>query len=120
MRKYKGGQNVEKGTYWNFSNGTRVDIQDGGILPGDHSATYRRLPPGIVLLAGPVVGLFYVIALPFMAVGTMLALVGKKMLSALFNVIGNLVSFGWRPSEAHLTGKKKGKKKEKENRREGR
>ena len=114
MLKYKGGQKVGKGTYWNFSNGTRVDISDEGILPGNGSATYTRFPPGIVLLAGPVIGLIYVIALPFMAVGTVLALVGKKVLSVLFNVLGNLVSFGWRPSEAHLTGKKKGKKKEKE------
>ena len=112
MLKYKGGQKVGKGTYWNFSNGTRVDISDEGILPGNGSATYTRFPPGIVLLAGPVIGLIYVIALPFMAVGTVLALVGKKVLSVLFNVLGNLVSFGWRPSEAHLTGKKKGKKSE--------
>lgn len=114
MRTYKGGQKVGKGTYWNFSDGTRADMPDEGILPGDSGATYTRFPPGIVLLAGPVIGLFYVIALPFMAVGTVLALVGKKVLSALFNVLGNLVSFGWRPSEAHLTGKKKGRKKEKE------
>ena len=107
MRKYKGGQKVGKGTYWNFSNGTRVDILDEGILPGDSGAPYTRVPPGIVLLAGPVIGLFYVIALPFMAVGTILALVGKKVLSMLFNVLGNLVSFGWRPSEAHLAGKRK-------------
>jgi hypothetical protein len=114
MLKYKGGQKVGKGTYWNVSNGTRVDIPDEGILPGNGSAAYTRFPPGIVLLAGPVIGLFYVIALPFMAVGTVLALVGKKVFSSMFNVLGNLVSFGWRPSEAHLTGKKKGKKKEKE------
>jgi uncharacterized membrane protein len=95
-------------------NGARVDIPDEGVLPGNGNTTYMRFPPGIVLLAGPVIGLFYVIALPFMAVGTILALVGKKVLSSMFNVLGNLVSFGWRPSEAHLTGKKKEKKKEKE------
>lgn len=113
MRKYKGGQKVGKGTYWNFTDGTRVDISDEGILPENGSAPYTRFPPGVVLLAGPVIGLFYVIALPCMAVGTVLALVGKKMSSVLFSVLGNFVSFGWRPSEAHLTGKKKGRKKKK-------
>jgi hypothetical protein len=107
MLKYKGGQKVGKGTYWNFSNGARVDISDEEILPGDSGATYTRFPPGIVLLAGPMIGLFYVIALPFMALGTVLALVGKKVFSSMFNLLGNLVSFGWRPSEAHLAGKKK-------------
>lgn len=112
MFKYKGGHKVGKGTYWNFSNGMRVDIADEGVLPGDESTTYTRFPPGIVLLAGPVIGLFYVIAMPFMAVGTIVTLVGGKILSGLFNLLGSLVSFGWRPSEAHLVGKKKGKKKE--------
>ena len=107
MLQYKGGQKVGKGTYWNLSDGTRVDISDEGILPRNGSATYTRFRPGIVLLAGPVIGLFYVIALPFIAVGMVLALVGKKVLSSMFNALGNLVSFGWRPSEAHLTGKRK-------------
>jgi hypothetical protein len=112
MFRYKGGQKVGKGTFWNVANGNRVDIADEGVLPGDDSAEYRRFPPGIVLLAGPVIGLFYVIAMPFIAVGTIITLVGKKMFTGLFNLLGNLISFGWRPSEAHLTGKKKGRKKE--------
>jgi hypothetical protein len=107
MRKYNGGQKVGKGTYWNFSDGTRVDIQNEGILPGEGGSTYTRFPPGIVLLSGPVIGLCYVIALPFMAAGTILALVGKKILSNVFNALGTLVSFGWRPREAHLAGKSK-------------
>lgn len=112
MFKYRGGHKVGKGTYWNLWNGNRVDIADEGMLPGDERATYTRFPPGIVLLVGPVIGLFYVIALPFMAVGTIVTLVGGKLLAGLFNFLGSLVSFGWRPREAHLAGKKKGKKKE--------
>ncbi|HXX82070.1 MAG TPA: hypothetical protein VEI46_11010 [Thermodesulfovibrionales bacterium] len=46
-------------------------------------------------------------ALPFTAVGMVLALVGKKVFSSMFNDLGNLVSFRWRPSEAHLAGKGK-------------
>lgn len=112
--KYKGGQKVGKGTYWNVSDGTRVDIPDEGILPGDESITYKKVPPGIVLLAGPVIGLLYVIVMPFMAVATIVTLVGRKIVGSLLNLLGSLVSFGWRPREAHLTGKKKGKKKEPE------
>jgi hypothetical protein len=111
MTRYKAGQKVGKGTYWDMSNGTRVDIRDEGTLPGDSGSAFTRFPPGVVLLAGPVIGLFYVIAMPFIAVGTIVAMIGRKLLSGLFNLLGNLVSFGWRPSEAHLAGKK-GKKKE--------
>ncbi len=112
MFRFKGGQKVGKGTYWNIADGARVDIRDEGVLPGDDSAKYTRFPAGIVLLAGPVIGLFYVIAMPFMAVGTIVTLLTKKIVSGLLNLLGSLISFGWRPSEAHLTGKKKGKKKE--------
>ncbi|HWR58690.1 MAG TPA: hypothetical protein VN328_07370 [Thermodesulfovibrionales bacterium] len=113
MTRYKAGEKVGKGTYWNITNGNRVDIPDEGTLPGDGGSTYKRFSPGIVLLAGPVIGLLYVIAMPFIAVGTIVMMIAGKLLSGLFNLLGSLVSFGWRPSEAHLTGKK-GKKKEKE------
>ncbi len=65
------------------------------------------------LFVAPIAGLLYFIALPFIATGTVLAIAGKKALEGVVAVIGGLVSFGWRPSEAHLAGKKKGKKKEK-------
>ena len=112
MFRYRGGQRVGKGTYWNVGDGNRIDIADEGVLPGDSNSKFTRFPPGVVLLAGPVIGLAYVIALPFMAVGTIVALLGKKIIAGLLNLLGSLISFGWRPSEAHLTGKKKGKKKE--------
>ncbi len=110
MMRYKAGQKVGKGTYWNISDGTRVDITEEGVLPGSDGATYTRSGSALVLLAGPVIGLFYVIAMPFIAVGTIGMAVGGKLLSGLFNLLGNLVSFGWRPSEAHLAGKKRKKK----------
>ena len=111
MFRFKGGRKVGKGTYWNIADGNRVDIADEGMLPGDGSATYTRFSPGVVLLAGPIIGLFYVIAMPFIAVGTILTLAARKLLGSVANLLGSIVSFGWRPSEAHLTGKKKGKKK---------
>ena len=111
MFKFKGGQKAGKGTYWNVTDGNRVDIANEGILPGDSNVRYTRFPPGVVLLAGPFIGLFYVIAMPFIAVGTIVTLAGRKIFGSLASLLGSLVSFGWRPSEAHLTGKKKGKKK---------
>jgi hypothetical protein len=64
------------------------------------------------LLMGPILGLIYVITLPFIAIGTMIVLLGKKLIGGMFNLLGSLVSFGWRPTEAHLAGKKKDKKRE--------
>jgi hypothetical protein len=62
------------------------------------------------LFVAPIVGLLYVITLPFIAIGTVLAAAGKKVLAGMATLAGNLVSFGWRPLEAHLAGKKKRKK----------
>ncbi len=65
----------------------------------------------LLLLLGPFIGLAYVIALPFVSIATMAALVARKVAGGIFNLLGNLVSFGWRPGEAYLGGKKKKGKK---------
>ena len=67
------------------------------------------------LVMAPLVGLAYVIALPFIAIGTVCAMIGKKVLGGMVNLVGNLVSFGWRPLEAHLAGKKKERKRKDDN-----
>ncbi|PKL52580.1 MAG: hypothetical protein CVV37_00585 [Nitrospira bacterium HGW-Nitrospira-1] len=63
-----------------------------------------------MLVSGPLLGLIYVIGLPFIAIATIVTLVGGKLVSGILGTMRNLVSFGWRPSEAYLSGKKKGKK----------
>ncbi len=67
------------------------------------------------LLAAPIVGLLYVISLPFIAIGTVFVMIGKKVLGSIATLVGNLVSFGWRPSEAHLAGKRKERKRRNSN-----
>lgn len=63
------------------------------------------------LVMAPIVGLLYVIALPFIAIGTVAAVMVKRLAEGLYHVVGNLVSFGWRPLEANLSGKKKERKR---------
>jgi len=65
----------------------------------------------VLLLLGPFIGLAYVIALPFVSIAMMIALVARKIVGGIYNLLGNLVSFGWRPGEAYLGGKKKDRKK---------
>jgi hypothetical protein len=64
-----------------------------------------------MLVAGPFIGLIYVIGLPFIAIATIVILIGKKTLGGMLSLTTNLVSFGWRPSEAYLGGKNKKDKK---------
>ena len=68
----------------------------------------------VALLLGPVVGLGYVIFLPFIALATIIFMTGRKTLGKGWDIARNLTYFGWRPSEAYLAGKKEDKKKEEE------
>jgi len=69
-------------------------------------AGHREHVVGMLAVA-PLMGLLYVIALPFIAIGTVLAVAGKKALTGVANLSGNLISLDWRPMEAHLSGRKK-------------
>jgi hypothetical protein len=110
MMSYKTGHRVGKGTYWDLANGQRVDVEQEAILPGETSSTYYRIPAGIMLLAGPVIGLLYVLCLPFIGIATIASLATGRIVSGLLSLIGKSLSFGWRPREAYLSGKKKSKK----------
>jgi len=71
------------------------------------SSTGKRL---LAVLLGPIGGLLYIVALPIISIAAIVAIGGSKALSGITSVVTNIVSFGWRPAEAHLTGKKKTKK----------
>lgn len=102
---------MEKGTYWDMESGQRVDLETEDVLPGDSKTVYTKIPPVLMLLLGPVIGLLYVIFLPFIAIATVAALAGRKILGGLIGLVGRSLSFGWRPATAHLAGKKAKKKK---------
>ncbi len=71
----------------------------------------RNIGKGVAaLLSGPIIGLLYVICLPFIAIMAIAVLMLKKIFGGALSLARNLASFGWRPSEAYLAGKKKNKK----------
>ncbi len=107
MLTHAGGQKVGSGTYWEIKSGLRIDMDQEGVLPGEQSAKYLKASSGMILLAGPILGLVYIIALPIIGVVTALSLLLQKTLSSVFSLGRNIVSFGWRPSESYLAGKKR-------------
>jgi len=112
MLKYNGGNRVGKGTYWNLTNGERIDIRDEGILPGDARKAYYRMPAAAIIVAGPVLGLMYALFLPFIGIAMVVKLVGQKVGGGVMEMVHGSASFGWRPSESYLTGRKKEAKKD--------
>lgn len=109
MFRYKGGSRVSKGTYWNLRKGIRIDAADEEILPGDAASTYLKMPLAVMLLSGPVFGLIYAILMPFIGIATVAALAVRGVLRGMYNVTVKTISFGWRPGNAYLSGKKKKK-----------
>ena len=114
---YKGGQNVEKGTYWNTFTGERLEISESQALPGGENTIYVRAKSGWVLLAGPVLGLCFAVFLPFIGILMAMGQFGKAIAKSSVGQAVQSVSFGWRPIEAYLAGRKR-KKEERAKRKE--
>ena len=101
-----GGQTVQAGTYWNMANGNRVQMLQEGVLPGDRSARYIKAPVAVMLMAAPLIGLVFAVFLPFIGIVMTLNVVAKKLVEGLRSAAAGSMSFGWRPIEAYLAGKR--------------
>jgi hypothetical protein len=60
-----------------------------------------------MLLAAPVIGLVFAVFLPFIGIAMAISLVGRKLVNVTTEAAAGSMSFGWRPIEAYLAGKKK-------------
>ena len=102
----KGGNKVAAGTYWNMANGNRVNMEQEGVLPGDGKSRYIKAPVAVMLMAAPAIGLVFAMFLPFIGIAMTLNLIGKKLVDSATSAVAGSVSFGWRPIEAYLAGRK--------------
>ena len=66
MLRFHGGQSVGKGTYWDLSNGERIDAHRTTALPGGEDTHYLKLPVAGVFIAGPLAGLLFTCVIPFL------------------------------------------------------
>ena len=110
MLRHNGGEMVGKGTYWNLSNGERIDIAEQGTLPV--GKTYYRMPAAAIIVAAPVLGLLYAAFLPFIGIAMLVKLVAQKIGGGVMETVQGSASFGWRPSESYLSGRKNRAKKD--------
>jgi len=103
----KGGQKAVAGTYWNMADGSRIDMDGEGTLPGGQKDRYIKAPSAAVLAAGPVLGLIFAVFLPFIGIAMAATLLVRKVGEGLVEASAASVSFAWRPVEAYLTGRKR-------------
>ena len=112
MLRHSGGDRVGKGTYWNLTNGERIDITEEGTLPGGRERHFYRMPAAAVLVAAPVLGLLYAAFLPFIGIAMLVKLVAQKVGGGVLETVQSSASFAWRPSESYLSGRKNRAKKD--------
>jgi hypothetical protein len=112
--KYRAGETVPKGDYWNISNGERIHCDGESVLLGEKEATYVRAHPVVILLAGPILGLMYAGFLPFIGIAMIVKVLGSKLAAAVGAHLVPVAGFRWNPSEAYLLGKKRARKKKAE------
>ena len=66
MRTYTGTETVKGGYYLNTRD-WKLEVVDApdGVLPGDAAARYTRVPTLAMLAVGPLMGMVFVMLLPF-------------------------------------------------------
>ncbi len=115
MLRYKGGDWVTEGTYWNLASGRRVDATTKGLaLPGGRNLVYLRMPAGMMLLLGPFFGLLYIILFPLMGIAALSFFAVRAFLRGTFDLLSRAMYFEWRPAEAYLAGRKRRCRKKRE------
>ncbi len=89
--------------------GWRIEpVAEGGRLPaGD--AKWIRIPTAAALALVPILGGLFLVFLPFIGIVLTIRALAHEMVKALHGPATELaatVSPGWRPGEAHFTGKR--------------
>jgi hypothetical protein len=80
MTKYRNGEQVKAGFYWNTKEWEAHIVKpEGGALPGGPEATYVRLPLLAVLVFAPLMGAVYAFFLPFIGFAMVLAYLAGRI-----------------------------------------
>jgi len=120
MKRYYGGEKVKGGFYFSFKDKDLITVEkDSGILPGEDTDAYFKVPLLVMLTAGPLIGLVYVIFLPFIAFAMVLSVAAKKVWGAARWTgywLLQAATASWRPGVAYLAWwKHSAKNKEQKN-----
>lgn len=115
MKTYQGGEKVKSGFYFSFREKDLQDIPDQGVLPGNHEDHYVKVPGLFVILGGPIIGLLYIMFLPFIAFAMVLSVAAKAFWAGTRSValqLEHVATANWRPGFAFFAWWKHSTKKE--------
>jgi hypothetical protein len=98
MTTYRGNETVQPGFYINVRGLSFEAIEQPKALPGNSSAIYRRVPVAAMLAAAPLIGLAFLVFLPFIGIAMDTVRAGARV-----------VRPNWEPSLAFLSRSKRAK-----------
>jgi hypothetical protein len=109
MTTYSGNQAVQSGYYFNSANWSIQPVaEDGARLPATEG-TFYAVPTVVALLATPILGLAFLVFLPFIGFLLTFKAAVAPVAQLIHGSAGSMaatMSPGWQPGEAHLTGKR--------------
>ena len=83
MATFKGAETVRGGYYLNVRDG-KLEVVEGasGVLPGDDVTRYARIPVVAMLVLAPLMGLLFVLLVPFLGVAVLIEQIWAKAYAA--------------------------------------
>lgn len=112
MTTYTGTQHVEAGLYYAVRPFKLTAMDQNGPLPGTNDRTYHRVPMVLMLALAPLLGLAFVIFLPFIGFAMVARLAGEKAVEfggQLATQGARVLQPAWAPARAFLTRAKAAK-----------
>jgi hypothetical protein len=93
MKRMAGGSTVPPGFYWNRGDWRIVTVNAApGVLPGGAQDTYLRVPAAAMLALAPLLGLSFVVFLPFVGFAMVAAHLGRRGMDAARRVSARLAA----------------------------
>ena len=82
MKSYSGGATAPDGMYFNPKQWEFVRISHDKMpsLPGGKGDSYHRVWAWLIIIAGPVFGLVFVILLPLIGIGALIGYTGYRII----------------------------------------
>jgi hypothetical protein len=111
MTTYESNAAVKSGYYFNTATMALIPVErDGGRLPNE-KGSWIAVPTAAALLLTPLLGAMFAFFLPALGFLLLGQATGKRFAAAFASGAGEIVTPGYAPGMAHLTGKEAGEAK---------
>ena len=110
MRRYQGTETVKPGFYFNLRRLSFESVDKARPLAGTVDDVYRRVPVVVLFLVAPLLGLAFVLFLPFIGFAVVAWLLGVKAVQLTAGAAQSTVRVlrpGWLPALAFLSRSKR-------------